>query len=440
MKGKSKVTLRLFTCLLFSLTLIWVNSGTLAKEVKEHPLIRPFPASVLAINMSKNDNFSEYEFYYIDDKTQKRNKKKVKGEYYYLLYEVRTPSGERVKDISKLEFYENYRAAAEEKGGKVVYEDQGQMVFTVPREDGGRTWCRVSTTNLGQQYLVIVDEKGFEKSLTFGPKELKDALDRDGRVLLYGILFDLDKACLKPESVKQLQHVVTLLITHGGLKLEVQGHTDNQGAEEYNLDLSKKRAQTVCTYLTLFGVSPDRLRAAGYGETRPVESNDTEEGRAKNRRVELVKMDASAPGSEKSADTRTSRQAGIENTPEKAASTVEALQGTWEMAASKRVKEGRMTFYADGTYLMEERFHDGTGVSKKGEFRVDEQASPHRMDICLEKCGRPGSEFTTGFCIFRFLPEGKLEIRSSPHAEYPDRFQEEQSDEYTMVLNKIKMK
>ena len=146
----------------------------LAAEIPEHPFIRPFSNSVLAENMSKYINFDSYKFYAINEETQKREEVLVKGKKWQLLYEVRTSSGERVQNISALEFFENYKAAALEMGGKVVYEDVGQIVFTIPREDGGMTWCRVNpVANLGQQYLVIIDEEGFKKSLTFGPIELK---------------------------------------------------------------------------------------------------------------------------------------------------------------------------------------------------------------------------------------------------------------------------
>jgi len=273
-----------------------------AAEVKEHPLIRPYPDSVLAQNMSKYRKFDQHEFYVMNENTKKREKKPVRGEYWRLLYEVRKPDGSRVTDISKLEFLENYRMAAEEKGGQVIYEDSTMITFTLPREDGGITYCQVSgNAGLGQQDLVIVDEKPFKKSLVFGPAEMKEALDKEGRVRLYGILFDLDKATLKAESTRQLQHVITLLLQNPDLVLEVQGHTDNQGEDDYNLELSQRRAETVTTYLTLFGVAPQRLTSKGYGETSPVDTNDTEEGRAKNRRVELVEKQATAASSEPEA-------------------------------------------------------------------------------------------------------------------------------------------
>lgn len=75
------------------------------------------------------------------------------------------------------------------------------------------------------------------------------------------------------------------------LRIEVQGHTDSQGSDDYNLDLSQRRAETVVEYLSLFGVAEDRLTARGYGESEPVDTNDTEAGRVKNRRVELVRID-----------------------------------------------------------------------------------------------------------------------------------------------------
>ncbi len=280
-----------FCCLMFFLVPFVFSIPVLAKDIKEHPLIRPFPGSVLAANMSANKNFEAFEFPFFNEQTKKNEKKRIKGEYWRLLYEVRTPAGDRVQNISKLEFFENYKAAAEEKGGQVVFEDSGRMVITIPREDGGVTWLQVSgNAGLGQQDLVIIDEKPFKKSMVFGPAQLKEALDKDGRVILYGILFDLDKATLKPESDKQLQYVVALLLDDTGLKLEIQGHTDDQGSPEYNIDLSQRRAETVQQYLQLFGVAQERLKPKGYGEDQPVAPNTTEEGRAKNRRVELVKM------------------------------------------------------------------------------------------------------------------------------------------------------
>lgn len=263
-----------------------------AEEMLEHPLIRPFPGSVLAENMSKHANFEAFDFPVRDPQTGRQEKRNIKGEYRRLLYEVRKENGERVKGITTLEFFENFKAAAIARGGEVKWEDpKGALVFTLPREDGGITWCQVETTTLGQTYLTIVDEKPLETSLVFGPIEMKKALDVEGKIVLYDILFDYDKASLQQSSDKQLQHVLTLLAENPAIRFEIQGHTDGDGSDEYNLELSQRRAESVRNYLLLFGIEPSRLQAKGYGESAPVAPNNTDENKAKNRRVVLVNME-----------------------------------------------------------------------------------------------------------------------------------------------------
>ena len=276
--------------LLIVIVLFLFSINQFAQEIPEHPIIKPYPNSVLAKNMSKYNKFDQFEFKVLNKKTKKTEKIKVKGQYWKLLYEVRKPGGERVQDISALEFFENYKNAAIEKGGEVLYEDSGILDIRIPRDDGGSTWCQIMpVASLGQIYLNIIDEKGFKQSLTFGVDELKSALDKDGKVILHGILFDLDKASLKQESEKQLHNIVSLLLKYPSLKLEVQGHTDNQGKTDYNMKLSQNRAETVSSYLQLFGIDKNRLVSKGFGESKPIASNDTEEGKAQNRRVELIK-------------------------------------------------------------------------------------------------------------------------------------------------------
>jgi len=112
-----------------------------------------------------------------------------------------------------------------------------------------------------------------------------------GRVALYGIYFDTDKADIKPESEPTLEEIATLLKQDPKLKLYVVGHTDNVGGYDYNTKLSQRRAASVVNTLTTkHGIQAVRLTAAGVGLLAPVAPNDTEEGRAKNRRVELVKQ------------------------------------------------------------------------------------------------------------------------------------------------------
>ena len=394
-----------------------------AKEVPEHSFIRPFPDSVLATALSKHENFNSYEFYYLNKTTNKREKKLIKGEYWRLLYEVRTTSGDRVQDISMLEFFENYKAAAEQRGGKMVFQDVAQMVLTIPRDDGGITWLRVTgNARLGQQDLIIIDEAPFKQSLTFGPKALKEALDKDGRVILYEILFNYDKAILKQESDKQLQYVLTLLLENPGLTLEIQGHTDNQGEDDYNLALSQQRAETVRRYLALFGIPAEQLTAKGYGESQPVDTNDTEEGRAKNRRVELVKIDTQSSSQQEDTVKDISK----------------IILGEWRIAENGRAKSGMISFQSNGLYEMDEKLQDGSAVGTKGGYKLNQDTSPYTIDLCVGQCEAPGSEWTSRFGILRIISNDKVEIRTSPDANYPTDFSVDPTDEYCMMLNRIK--
>nr|WP_262903328.1 OmpA family protein [Hymenobacter psoromatis] len=102
--------------------------------------------------------------------------------------------------------------------------------------------------------------------------------------------FDPDKATLRPDAQPVLAEVLTLLQQSPGLRLAVQGHTDNTSTPAHNQQLSEDRARAVVAALTTQGTAPSRLSASGFGQTRPLADNDTEAGRAQNRRVELVRQ------------------------------------------------------------------------------------------------------------------------------------------------------
>lgn len=110
-------------------------------------------------------------------------------------------------------------------------------------------------------------------------------------LVLEGVNFDFDKAVIRPGDYAKLDQNVATLKEWGDVDVEVAGHTCNIGTDEYNLGLSQRRAEAVRNYLISKGVSADRLSAKGYGESRPVVSNATREGRAQNRRVELVRQE-----------------------------------------------------------------------------------------------------------------------------------------------------
>ena len=110
--------------------------------------------------------------------------------------------------------------------------------------------------------------------------------------------------------------------------------------------------------------------------------------------------------------------------------------GKWEIAPNKRAASGDITFDDKGNYEMNEIFHDGTGVGKKGEYKLNSDVSPVTIDICLGKCGQPGSEWTTYFGILRVLSNDKIEIYTSPTSKYPSDFPDDTKGEYTMILTR----
>ncbi len=121
-------------------------------------------------------------------------------------------------------------------------------------------------------------------------KEVEQQLAQTGRAEIYGIYFDFDKGTPRPESAPVLKEIAQALTDNPGWKLEIKGYTDNVGGDAYNLNLSDQRAQGVMKSLVAqYGIAADRLTAQGFGETQPVSTNDTVEGRALNRRVELVR-------------------------------------------------------------------------------------------------------------------------------------------------------
>lgn len=149
---------------------------------------------------------------------------------------------------------------------------------------GGKTFKRVIT-----QLDVVETEALAEKMVVVDAGEMAKAIDATGRIALYGIYFDTDKTEIKPASKETLEQIAKLLTDQGELELVVVGHTDNRGKLDYNMDLSKRRAEAVKRALVAdYGIEAGRLAAWGVGYLAPVACNRAEDGRAKNRRVELV--------------------------------------------------------------------------------------------------------------------------------------------------------
>ena len=127
--------------------------------------------------------------------------------------------------------------------------------------------------------------------LAKGAVPLYDRMMTDGKFITYGITFDIGKSTIKPESMGEINRIVKLMQDNPDLKFEVQGHTDNTGNASSNQTLSEQRAKAIVAKLVEMGIAADRLTAVGKGQTSPLADNSTDEGRAKNRRVEITIMD-----------------------------------------------------------------------------------------------------------------------------------------------------
>jgi outer membrane protein OmpA-like peptidoglycan-associated protein len=208
-----------------------------------------------------------------------------------------------VRDLGGVKVFEGAAKDLENLGLKFSNErhrnstwDEDQFGVYVVRLPDREVWVEayISTypTQQGHYYLTVVERKSLEVKASMLPaEEMKKELDAKGHVALY-INFDFNRADIKPESQPIIDEVTKLLNTNPDLKLAVEGHTDNVGTPNYNRQLSEARARSVVSALTTRGIGGQRLKSAGYGQDKPIADNGSEEGRAKNRRVELVKMSA----------------------------------------------------------------------------------------------------------------------------------------------------
>ncbi len=186
---------------------------------------------------------------------------------------------------STILFVTVYREALTQAGWTIVHQVQSiqgsDAVLNAHYNSNGRNiWASLHAA--GADYTIQVEDVGVE--------DIGKELDRDCHVALYGIHFDFNKSTLRPDSEPVLEEILALLKARPELKLEVQGHTDNVGGDDYNQKLSDSRANAVLEWLRAKGTAADRLTAHGYGLKVPVADNDSEEGRARNRRVEIKKQ------------------------------------------------------------------------------------------------------------------------------------------------------
>ena len=172
-------------------------------------------------------------------------------------------------------------AVAYTKGKLKVYLDD-QRLINIPHFEGNPTGVTVTATDENMYIKNFRIAKG-------GVKYYKRVLS-DGKIIVNGIKFDVNKATLRPESMGPINRIYKLMKKQPDLRFSVEGHTDSDGSEEFNLKLSKARAKTVMDKLIAMGIEPSRLKYTGWGESKPIDTNATPEGKANNRRVEFIKF------------------------------------------------------------------------------------------------------------------------------------------------------
>lgn len=152
-------------------------------------------------------------------------------------------------------------------------------------------YCKAITGRTIALIHVIEPKARDKKMVAVKAEDMAKSIDKTGRIALYGIFFDTDKADLKPNSDPTLAEIANLLKGDPKLAVLIVGHTDNQGGFDYNIDLSRRRADAVVKALAAnYKIDPKRMKAAGAGMIAPAAPNDAEDGRSKNRRVEVVKL------------------------------------------------------------------------------------------------------------------------------------------------------
>ncbi|MEP9360371.1 OmpA family protein [Sphingomonas sp. KR3-1] len=193
-------------------------------------------------------------------------------------------SGKPLKDKGLMFADKRFRA------NYIVEEDQ--MGVYMLRTPSSQIWVEVYhpwEDNSRNYWLTIVEKKALEVKVKLIPAaEMKQGLDTAGHVALY-LNFDTDKTAIKPDSQPAIAEIVKLMKADPALKLTIEGHTDNAGAPAHNQSLSDGRAAAVMAAIVAQGIPASRLQAKGLGQSKPIADNATEDGKAKNRRVELVK-------------------------------------------------------------------------------------------------------------------------------------------------------
>ena len=248
----------------------------------EHPLF-----NTLANHQLKECNTKEFEKLSITqtDKAKGSTTFDKSGEYIKVAYSF---TGAFENRPSATQIYQNYVNAITKAGGQVL--QNAASLYGKLKKGTDTWWIKVYADGSSWYWVESVKEGGMRQDIVVTADEIKSNLNNDGKISLYGIYFDNDKATIKEESAPTLTEMAKFLTVNTGTSVFIVGHTDNTGDYAHNVALSKERAAAVVNELvTKYKVNKAQLVAEGVGPLSPVAGNATVDGKAKNRRVEMVK-------------------------------------------------------------------------------------------------------------------------------------------------------
>jgi outer membrane protein OmpA-like peptidoglycan-associated protein len=259
-----------------SLPLLSQDAPQDAEGCKDSPLIQRMPGS--HINSCDHKEFDSIKMPVGKSSEGEPVEKAVEGETW--TWDMGNREG-----LSDVQVYRNFVNALKTANWKIDYDTPAQI--TAHKDSD---YIFLDNINAAYYYQTVVHLKQMQQEVTADATQMAKEIAQSGHVAVYGIHFDSGQATIQPDSEQTLQQIVELLKNNAGLKLRVEGHTDSTGSKDANKKLSQQRAAAVVKWLAEHGVESSRLTPAGFGDSQPVADNNTEEGKAKNRRVELVKQ------------------------------------------------------------------------------------------------------------------------------------------------------
>ncbi len=250
-----------------------------APGCKDSPMFTRMPNTVIS---ECSSNYDEMSIRIAKDNDVTKEGTKTRIQYTYSLEEATAPSF--------FQIVKNFENAIAKSGGKRVYYNSDEGLATLSTKSGGKDiWVVLNDgggAKRGNFELTILEIEGMKQDID--ANIMLDSLKKTGTISLY-INFDSGKSTVKPESLKIIDQLAEMLNGDPTLQISIEGHTDNVGNAAANQTLSENRAKAVSTALQAKGIDKARLSSKGWGQTKPVADNSTDDGKALNRRVDIVK-------------------------------------------------------------------------------------------------------------------------------------------------------